>query len=91
MKITFSTVERKVVEFLLYANREERLKLPPLEQLAVLLQLDQIVVPTGLSKEEFDALFRILQLKHVLRVGLTADDLAFGPRLHLHGASDQQR
>jgi hypothetical protein len=91
MKITFSTVERKVVESLLAVNHEEKKELPPLERLVWLLRQDQIVVPSALSKEEFDALFRILQLKHVLQVGLTADDLAFGPRLHLHVASDQQR
>lgn len=91
MKITFSTVERKVVESLLDANPSGIPTLPPLERLVLLLQRDCIVVPTGLGKAEFDALFRILQLKHVLRVGLTADDLAFGPRLPTHAASGQLR
>ena len=84
-------VNLKVAESLLDANHVGMLKLPLPARLFVLLQQDQILVPTGLSRVEFDELFQILQLKPVLQADWTLGDSYAALRPPTLEASDQQR
>ena len=91
MKKEVYSVDLQVLKSLLDANPSGTPTLPPLEQLVWLQKQDQILVPTGLDQEEFDALFQILQLIHVLRVGLTVGGHVAVRCLPMSEASDQQR
>jgi hypothetical protein len=90
MKKEVYSVNLKVAESLLDANHVGMSKLPLPARLVSLLQLDHILVPTGLSQVEFDELFQILQLKPVLQAEWTVGDSYVELHPPKPEASDQQ-